>query len=399
MALDGNLLGATVAGPRQTSAGPSPGSLSIAFLQQDNYPGSATSGHFLFSPTPPTIIFQQDNSQTPANLFFKLGPSGNPVPLPIDRQTLVVLSTDLLMISGFGKLSVDNSDGDIILPVGESLVALRGSGPGQSSISLKAANLTIDGQVSALGGNLSFVTYGATPFQKHLNPNPGVPVPPVLDDNRGLFTLGAAATLSTAGLIVDDRFAVLGLSSQPLAINGGNVSISSYNADLVAGSSIDASGGAYAAANGKFSFGNAGKIGIIAGQDPGAPSLAGGKLILDAALRAFSAVQGGSLSLQATLVQIGGAAPATNPDTSPAPVAGFLQPRRFCELYHLWPGPRSGWSGLIPSRSLDRARHPARAPRTEFDSNRARKWQGHDRVDSDSFTTGATITSQPDIQG
>ena len=93
----------------------------------------------------------------------------------------------------------------------------------------------------------------------------------------------------------------------PLVINGGAVTINSYNTILKTGSSIDVSGGVQVSAANKPDFGDGGSIAITAGQDPNLPSILGGHLQLGATLRGYAgSQQGGSLSILAPLIQIGG---------------------------------------------------------------------------------------------
>ncbi|MEO7932814.1 MAG: filamentous hemagglutinin family protein [Chthoniobacterales bacterium] len=301
MALDGKLLGATSAGSRQRNEAPAPGSLSLSFQQQD-----ANIQHFSFSPTPPVITFQT-SSALPA-VRYGMDELGNPLLLDPRRASQVVLSPELLTTGGFGKISIENSDGDIVVPEDVSLTVAAGRGAGASTISLTAKNITIDGRVSAPGGSLNFVVYDTTPFRSHFYPPSDViPPDPSVDFMRGNFQLGSNAILDTAGLVIDDRSNRYQLAL--LNTVGGSVSIDTFSANLAAGSIIDVSGGVNISTTGQRTYGKAGSIKIKTGQDPKSPALTGGLLTLGSDLRGYSGSQGGSLSLQATLIQIGGKAP------------------------------------------------------------------------------------------
>src|SRR5262249_43375612 len=128
------------------------------------------------------------------------------------------------------------------------------------------------------------------------------------DLTRGKFNLGDSALLSTAGLIVDERPISGANNTSPLVINGGSISINAYTADLEEGSTIDASGGVDVGGTGAITYGLGGSVSIRAGQDPNpiTASLLGGRLALDATLSAFSGKKGGSLSILAPFIQVGG---------------------------------------------------------------------------------------------
>ena len=291
MALDGQLLGATVSGPRQLSVPATPSSLSILLQAETASNGSVQAD----SPTPPRIVFANDPAQ-PAPAPFAVDSSGDPLPLSADRVAELELSPNLLTFDGFGNLTVQNNDGDISVPTGVALTAAPGG-----SVTMSAANIDIAGSVTAHGGSIAFTTYNVSPFGDYNTtpaPNP----------DRGIFTLGPDASLDVSGLIVDDRPSSSNAYTQPLLTSGGSVAISGYTADLLPGSSIDASGGVSVNAHGAATYGAGGAISVIAGEDPGQKGVVGGKLEMDAQLAAYSGGVGGSLTIQAPVIQIGGIA-------------------------------------------------------------------------------------------
>ncbi len=296
MALDGELLGQTVDGPRQRTVLPDSSGLLLKFAAQTLSAASQNSFPF-YSPTPPTITFQ-DTRLTPVGTYA-LDASGNPAPLLVGRTSEVFLSPNLVSQDGFGKLTIDNSDGSIFVPAGVTLQAA----PNKGALTFSAANIDIEGNIRAPGGTLSFTVYDFTPFQLPDRPVTETPVP---DANRGHFTLGSSASLITAGLIVDDRQFANAPFSMPLSTKGGSITIKTYDAALASGSVIDVSGGVAVSADNKRVYGDAGSIDIAAGQDPKIASILGGKLLLDTILKGYSGSKGGSLTLLAPLVQIGG---------------------------------------------------------------------------------------------
>jgi filamentous hemagglutinin family protein len=298
MTLNGNFFGNTVAGANQravasqlsatysgadflptvlaTQAIPTAGSLTLNFQGQNGN----LSGAPVYSPTPPAIDF--GTSRAAGDL---------------------VLSPDLVNSDGFGNLTISNGDGSIYVPSNVSLTTSAGG-----SIAFTAANLDIEGSLSAPDGNLSFNVYDYSPYAETESPVTGAPLettPPV-DPARGLFFLGSNASLSTAGLIVDDLPSSATADTLPLAINGGTITIKSFGIDFALGSTLNVSGGADASAANKVSYGNGGRLSIIAGQDPGIPSLVGNTFTLDSTLIGYSGAAGGSLTIQAPLVQVGG---------------------------------------------------------------------------------------------
>ena len=129
-----------------------------------------------------------------------VGADDTAAPLSEERKNRVILSPELLADGGFGILSIDNSDGTISIPTRTSLTA-----PIQGSITLRAANLEIGGAVTAPGGTLNFSVFNFSPYfyAKLKQAEQADKVTPPVAEDRGLFTLGPAATLSTAGLITD----------------------------------------------------------------------------------------------------------------------------------------------------------------------------------------------------
>lgn len=292
LALDGNLVGKTYAGPRQQQQAPSPSRLALGFGINDPTALSLTSIR-------PNIIFQ-DHSDLLAADPFALDSAGTPVSLRADRRDQVVLSPALIGGEGFGVFQLNNGDGNITVPAGVELRSVLGG-----TVTFVAANLSIDGAVVAPGGGLSFTVYNASPLLDPLT----LVATPAVDPTRGQFLLGPNGRLSVAGTVGLDYTADLA----PARIDAGTVSLTSYSVDLAPGSVLDASGGVITSGTGKRTYGKGGNINISAGQDPLIPAIIGGQLTLNATLRAHSGSKGGVLNVLAPLIQVGGA--TANPDT------------------------------------------------------------------------------------
>ncbi len=296
LALDGTLLGKTVPGLRQlretaiSSAMPQAGTLVIGLQAQDPTP--------VFLNTYPSnvqVVFRSGVTQ-PTPAAFSVDENGAPAELDEGRRSLVVLSPELMEENGFGSVTVTNEGGVVRIPLETSLKTLPGG-----RLSVTASNIDVRGKVTAPGGELSFAALNLTPFEiakRAVDPNA---ITPPATPGRGNFTLGTDGSLSTAGLISDERQPAAGADLRALALNGGSINIAAYNANLATGSVLDVSGGVVATAAGERTYGDAGRITIKAGQDPTVLSLLGGELRLGSTLR-------GSLTIHAPLVQIGGRA-------------------------------------------------------------------------------------------
>jgi filamentous hemagglutinin len=296
MAIDGRLSGVTITGEKQRQAPPPTSSLNLSFTAIDTrYPSLP-----VFSPKPPTITLTVNPSQPPA-APFGLDAAGNPLPLADERVKEVQLSSNLLSGDGFGIFNLSNSDGDIIIPEDITLAAAPGG-----VISMTGSNITVGGSIIAPGGAVTLAANNL-PLStlNFLNNNIGQSLP-VGDPNRGIFTLGANAVISTAGQLVNDRLNPDLSAAAPFGITGGSVTISSYSAVLSSGGLLDVSGGGYLSPRGQVSYGNAGRLSIAAGRDLRLPAVLGGTLTLGSTLSGYSGAAAGSLALEAPAIQVGG---------------------------------------------------------------------------------------------
>jgi filamentous hemagglutinin family protein len=298
MALDGQLLGQTVNGARQREVQAPASTLNLAFqAQQMQAPLYPT-----YAPAPPSIIFQ-NGVQQPAAAPFSLDANGRPQALRAERVATVILAPTALAESGFGHISVRNVGGDITVAAGET-VRLQPRG----SLSLSGANVTVNGAIIAPGGSINIEAFNIPPnIAEELKQSPN-PVTPAPYANRGVLTLGANAVLNTAGLLLDERLGPDSLAA-PIVMQGGQVTLQAFTANLATGSRIDVSGGTLIDWLGGVSYGDAGGITINAGRDLSLGWVTGGSLQLGASMigMAGGGHRGGSLAIEAPRIQIGGA--------------------------------------------------------------------------------------------
>jgi filamentous hemagglutinin len=330
MALDGELLGQTAPGPKQLRPGPDDltiqdrtpalqsnmpkgGSLALSFSGQTLAEVAGRTELYTHYPTPPAVTFGAGADEEAAP--FGEDADGRAAPLAPTRLARVNLSPELFAEArGFSSLTINNEDGTIDVPVGVTLDL-----PSGGELSFTAANIAIGGRITAPGGRLAFTALNVPPFEgaKLVSEL----IDPVSYPGRGVFTLGAGAVLSTAGLVTDDRPTTTARELRPFAPDGGSVSIAAYSASLAPGSVVDVSGGFSMPATGALSrvtesgrqvvenYGHAGSISIKAGREPNAEFLYafGGKLDLGATLRGLAGggAHGGSLSISAPSVLIG----------------------------------------------------------------------------------------------
>lgn len=297
----GDLVGRTITGPKQLDAPAGLASLSFSFKADAKYVQDANTVNFYnTSPTPPGIRFTSDK---PAASAFVLA-EGPTLPPSLTSQFAISTSWWNEEEGGFGNVSVDNPDGELFLPAGLDVKI-----PAGGSLTVKASNITIDGAIIAPGGAVSLTAYNFSPFEyQRLNATNALvdqPAPGVVA-GRGIITLGAGAKLDVSGMLVDDRPTAMEGVATRRVLDGGTVSLEAFTINLSKESLVDASGGVRAKPVKGFDFGNGGAISVLAGRDPALSTTIGGSLILEGTLAAFSAANGGSLSIRANLIQIGG---------------------------------------------------------------------------------------------
>ncbi|MFA7344636.1 MAG: filamentous hemagglutinin family protein [Terrimicrobiaceae bacterium] len=338
MALAGKLSGATLAGGRQLrssgSSGdlPKAGSLTLSFRAQEfraSDPLLQRSVTLTAYPTPPRVSI--DGSAVTGIAPFSTDSDGVAAALDSGHVEDFHLPPGVLADGGFGSLAVNNEDGGIVVPDDVTLTT-----PPAGLISLTGSNVDIQGRIVSPGGSVSLKALNISPYKSSLLSLTETPKTPKPNTGRGTVSLGPRALISVAGTFVDDRPTSQAGEPTPISINAGSVSLSGFNVRLASGSVIDASGGVTITAPGKRKFGNGGSISVLAGQDPETKSVVGGKLVLNGTLKAYSGgrlagldsngnsiypgdtrfrgyaggaaleARGGSLSIRATRIQVGG---------------------------------------------------------------------------------------------
>jgi len=311
LALDGELLGQTVIGPRQlrkksgASELPALASLKLAFTGQRLLvtDPSVPPSILTHAPTPPHIYFGQPPSTALANPN-KLATAppfeaGTATPLVAERLQTVVFPVDFFTKSGFGSLTIENSEGDFDVSEGANVQL-----PATGSLVVTGRNISIAGSVRAPGGKVSFTAYNLPPYQTGIDQLID-PAPPEISLNEGVIALSETAAIDVSGLIVDDRpTAPEEPNPLPVVTKGGDITLEGFNVTLPAGSRLDASGGVAVTERNKYAYGDAGSITIRAGQDPTYKSVLGGQLKLLGELRGFSGATGGTLAIKAPAIVI-----------------------------------------------------------------------------------------------
>jgi len=308
--LGGNLLGQTITGPKQLSKSAEMSSLSLRFQSEARFqlPGGVTN-QYAVSPLPPLVRVSAESSSASGKLLEE----GETLPESLITQFEISSSLWSSEGGGFGHILLDNRDGDFTLPVGVDVQISAGG-----SLAARASNISIDGTITAPGGTIELTAYNYSPFERlkfektldvaDQDKEP-YPDPKAV---RGTIALGSAAKISVAGMLVDDRPTSTDIVANARVLSGGTISLEGYNINIPEGSRLDASGGALVGMDSKgkdkFTYGDGGKISLLAGRDPALKNITGGILTLKGSLSAYSAATGGSLAIRANLIQIGGQA-------------------------------------------------------------------------------------------
>ncbi|GAB4173661.1 MAG: hypothetical protein Fur0032_13300 [Terrimicrobiaceae bacterium] len=305
MLLEGDLRGRTVKGPRQLESPPGQGTLKLRFSGEKEVSLGTTAFVFLdHSPTPPRVEFAPVMGGGSVPSFQLVGDA--PVDIPGSSKNLFTVGMNLFAEDGggFGNLEIENPDGDlsvgsgfrVLLPPGGSLVA-------------SAKNVDVSGSIVIPGGRVALTAYNFSPFlYEELSATGALanqPAPGIVA-GRGVIRVAPGATIDVAGAIVDDRPTAPAADFETRIVDAGSISLEGYSVLVEAGSLLDASGGIWATPGGDFVYGDGGDISVLAGRDPDLSTSVGGRLVLDGILQAYSAETGGSLTVQANFIQVGG---------------------------------------------------------------------------------------------
>jgi filamentous hemagglutinin family protein len=336
LVLDGQISAQAYAGRNQVAQGtqPSGGTLDISVSGASNTNGVVIAPSILLqqSVAPLEQIDPSFQANTPwSTVLSDEDPAGTN---PYDLSRWVPVSANLVQQGGFSTLNL----GPTATNEGLGLEILEQPGtvlsvqPG-GSIGFTANAIDILGELSAPSGAITLTASNGN-FA-----DPASLTGAVLPEG---ITVGSGAVLSTAGLWVNDAQVSDGNYIGDRYINGGNISLTVDQADidvlikssdvptdetgsivLQSGSVLDVSSGGYVNSSGQLQLangvpmGSGGSISLIDYADQGSntfgngqwnppSSLGQGKLVLDGSLRAYGFSGGGTLTLQAIDIQIGG---------------------------------------------------------------------------------------------
>lgn len=203
------------------------------------------------------------------------------------------LSTGLVD-AGFSRFDIA-SDGRIDLPAD-----VRLSLPAGGSFAAAGRQVYVAGDILAPGGSIVLKTSALLDSS-------------LLSDAKFMtLTLDAGASLSTAGVWLNDYLDGR-LSKTAKAINGGSISLTSaYDLDLREGSTVDVSGGGWINYKGALTSGNAGSISLVTGgvDDKGFMVTEDGdrrdaSLFIDGELSGYALGKGGTLTIKTSAIRFG----------------------------------------------------------------------------------------------
>ncbi|MCS6248268.1 MAG: filamentous hemagglutinin family protein, partial [Opitutus sp.] len=300
VALDGTLTGKSVSGVRQRTTPAQSGGFSLSFQNQVAN-AEATNGFLAQTPRPPALTFTKA-AGAGAPPAFSIDATGLPADIGTERMSSVVLSPELVSKSGFGRITVDNRDGNVVVAADGGLAL-----PAGGQLTLTGKNVLVLADLSAPGGKIALTANGVSHDESNTSDLLGTA--PVLGENRGLLHVASGVTVSAAGVIQNDA---VGSAEDPLVTKGGTVTLTGFGLDLESGSTLDVSGGVYATSGARLAYGNGGTLSLFSGRDATEPTVLGGYLNLGATLKGFSGAKGGSLVLMAPALHIGGGTAASN---------------------------------------------------------------------------------------
>ena len=351
LALEGELLGRTVQGPGQLESAERGSRLALNLLAEKRLDLNASTFSFIdHSPSPAAIRLQTGRSAVAGVPEFLLAADGSPQPLPAALTTSLVLGSSLFDEDegGFSELSIDNREGSVTL-AGPGEIVLRPSG----SFEVRAANIRLGIGLRAAGGTVSLVANNYSPFhldeQKFLDPNFNASPAPTPLPGRGVIAVDAGARIDVSGQLVDHRRIGTATPFEYASLDAGNIKLQGYSVILPRSSALAASGGLKADVFGDFYAGLPGNISILAGRDPVLSTSIGGDLLLQADLAAYGAKEGGTLTVQANRVQIGGNAV---PEGGLLLAPSFFQRGGFGEYNLIGIGGRDADGDAIPGLQI-----------------------------------------------
>jgi len=320
--LQSTILAGTVAGALQLSQGAQPNDGSLTFT-----------GILPIEIGDPALMSAP--SLAAASVSGNFSPSSPLLAAPGSLYTTNVFNSQTLDQANFRNITLTTAPAasttvaSITEDAGSDLVVQPGG-----SISLTGATVTINGSLTARAGAITILTapFAGTSYNSNLT-----------DD----IVIGSTAVLDVSGLFVNDTQLPYDQQGQPVLVNAGSISLSvgtgthidpltgnlivgsngqpldlTGSLTLAAGSLLDLEGGGHVLAKGQLQTGSnglplgaGGNLTLVASDPPTSPNQpfpAAGHLVLNGTIDALGFNGGGTLTLQATGVQIGGA-PAIAP--------------------------------------------------------------------------------------
>ena len=335
LAIDGALRGVTTTGPRQVRS-----LTAVAFGGVTGRLPALSEASSL--PDPSSLSLALSGERVVDSIVYRVS-APEPRDVRFGNRTAaggreLVLDPGLISRDGFRRFSLENHDGAVTLPTGVSLNA----GP-KGSISLEAAKLVLNGAITAPSGTISAAAQAVPrsllntiflfiPDASFLgvvisraDGQPYYQYGPVHEDgsvdavgtdgatvvtfgpeeydvsDAGSVLVGPAARLTTAGTLVNGSASG---GAAPSFVEGGTISLSGLNVSLSRGAVVDVSAGGFLGLSGRWSYGNAGSLSVLAGREG---MIHNGLLGLGASLRGYATPgrKGGALSLASQAFQIG----------------------------------------------------------------------------------------------
>lgn len=298
LAVDGNLVANTTVGTRQRSVG-NPAADRYAIPLGGQLIVKDAGQHFALADRDTASEAEKIAAYTQAQIAFVKGAATAAAGLAAgDTAGPRLELSQSLVASGFSRFDVQ-SDGRIDIPADVALNLAAGG-------SFKAAGrqVYVAGDISVPGGSISLSTRDMSAAGDF---------PTSVDARHSILTLADGASLSTAGLWLND-FLDGATTTSARAINGGGISLNSaYDLDLRTGSSVAVSGGGRVKSDGKLEAGNAGTITLTTGgvNSTGLFDFAedgdrrDASLFLDGTLSAYALGKGGTLAINTSAIRFG----------------------------------------------------------------------------------------------
>lgn len=208
-------------------------------------------------------------------------------PLPQAWSRELVLFAPALQRGGLGRLEF-YADGPVTLPSGVALTLPEGG-----SLTAVAARAEVAGEIRAPGGTVALTSTFVAGNASYADT--GVRIAP-------------GGLISTAGRWLNDTpLAGVAVRDQPAFIDGGAITLASISSlTLEAGSVLDVSGGARLDRDGRLRAGDGGAIALRANSGQPSSQQIAAPLVLAGERRGYAPGRGGSLSVAAARVTIGG---------------------------------------------------------------------------------------------